>query len=84
MHLVFVMSFFIQVVPSQDWPDVTNFAALAAVQANRQGWIHDDLFGVSAFSGPGARAGGMIMYDLIYAAFLYDLDVRPWFLNNFF
>ena len=64
MHLLFVMSFFIQVVASQDWPDVTNYAALAAVQANGQEWIHD-LFGVSPFSGTVARAGGRIMYDLI-------------------
>ena len=84
MHLLFVMSFFIQVVASQDWPDVTNYAALAGVQANGQEWIHD-LFGVSPFSGTVARAGGRIMYDTyLLTAFLYDLVVGPWFLNNFY
>ncbi|XP_066324071.1 protein argonaute 1B-like [Miscanthus floridulus] len=52
------------VVASQDWPDVTNYAALAAVQANGQEWIHD-LFGVSPFSGTVARAGGRIIEHLI-------------------
>lgn len=36
IHLLDVMSFFMQVVASQDWPEIATYAALASAQANGQ------------------------------------------------
>jgi hypothetical protein len=59
-----VMPFFVQIVASQDWPEVTNYAALASAQANGQELI-SDLFEVPHVDETGAMSGGMIKYDLI-------------------
>ncbi|CAN6244688.1 unnamed protein product [Urochloa humidicola] len=60
-----MISFFVQVVASQDWPDVANYAALASAQANGQELIQD-LFHVPHGCETGAiDAAGMIYEHLI-------------------
>jgi hypothetical protein len=48
------MPFFVQIVASQDWPEVTNGQELIS-----------DLFEVPHVDETGAMSGGMIKYDLI-------------------
>lgn len=50
-----------QVVASQDWPEVTKYAGLVSAQAHRQELIQD-LFKVWKDPQRGTVSGGMIRY----------------------
>lgn len=54
---------FLQVVASQDWPEVTKYAGLVSAQAHRQELIQD-LFKVWQDPQRGTVTGGMIKYNL--------------------
>ena len=56
-------SMLMQVVASQDWPEVTKYAGLVSAQAHRQELIQD-LFKVWQDPQRGTVTGGMIKYDL--------------------
>ena len=57
------MNFVLQVVASQDWPEVTKYAGLVCAQAHRQELI-DDLYKEWKDPARGTVTGGMIKYVL--------------------
>lgn len=57
-----------QVVASQDWPEVTKYAGLVCAQAHRQELIQD-LYKTWQDPVRGTVSGGMIRYMLIYFLF---------------
>lgn len=54
-----------QVVASQDWPEVTKYAGLVSAQTRRQELIQD-LFKVWQDPQRGTVNGGMVRYDLVH------------------
>lgn len=52
----------IQVVASQDWPEITKYAGLVCAQSHRQELIQD-LFKTWQDPTRGTVTGGMIKYD---------------------
>lgn len=54
-----------QVVASQDWPEVTKYAGLVSAQTRRQELIQD-LFKVWQDPQKGTVNGGMVRYDLVH------------------
>lgn len=62
-----------QVVASQDWPEVTKYAGLVSAQAHRQELI-EDLYKIWQDPQRGTVSGGMIRYATQY--FLVVLSLR--------
>jgi eukaryotic translation initiation factor 2C len=61
-----------QVVASQDWPEVTKYAGLVSAQTRRQELIQD-LFKVWQDPQRGTVNGGMVRYDLFHLQYIYFL-----------
>jgi eukaryotic translation initiation factor 2C len=57
--------FSLQVVASQDWPEVTKYAGLVSAQAHRQELI-EDLYNVTHDPQRGTIHGGMIRYPSVF------------------
>ncbi len=51
----------LQVVASQDWPEVTKYAGLVSAQSHRQELI-DDLYNITHDPHRGPICGGMVRY----------------------
>lgn len=58
-----------QVVASQDWPEVTKFAGLVSAQTRREELIQD-FFKVWQDPQRGTITGGMVRYDLVHLQYL--------------
>jgi len=61
----------VQVVASQDWPEVTKYAGLVCAQAHRQELIQD-LYKEWKDPAKGTMTGGMIKYVIILISSLLD------------
>jgi eukaryotic translation initiation factor 2C len=61
-----VIACFIQVVASQDWPEVTRYAGLVSSQPGHHEWINN-LVELQYDSEKGIVTGGMIRYDLFHS-----------------
>lgn len=63
-----------QVVASQDWPEITKYAGLVCAQSHRQELIQD-LYKTWQDPARGTVTGGMIKYDLYLSKFKKTSDV---------
>lgn len=60
----------IQVVASQDWPEITKYAGLVSAQTHRQELIQD-LFKTWQDPTRGTMSGGMIKYDSLSLSLIH-------------
>jgi hypothetical protein len=63
----------LQVVASQDWPEVTKYAGLVSAQSHRQELI-EDLYKVTHDPQRGTICGGMIRYASISSSVSFFLQ----------
>jgi len=61
LAICFIVCITLQVVASQDWPEVTKYAGLVSAQSHRQELI-EDLYKVTHDPQKGTICGGMIRY----------------------
>lgn len=70
----------LQVVASQDWPEVTKYAGLVSAQPHRQELI-EDLYKVTRDPQKGTTSGGMIRYarvtpiSFLFLSFYFSVQV---------
>lgn len=73
--LILFLLVILQVVASQDWPEVTKYAGLVSAQAHRQELIQD-LFKVWQDPQRGTVTGGMIKYGLVVLIYMTSCHLR--------